>query len=81
MINNYLSKEYIGVGCLTELEHGKAGLNQYKNLISQNNRKKWKVYYNIISDWYFIYQIFKNWKSCRYLHHSLQKLTIKSLET
>ena len=40
MINNYLSKEYIGVGCLTELEHGKAGLNQYKNLISQNNRKK-----------------------------------------
>ena len=32
MINNYFSKEYIGTGFLTELEHGQAGLNQYKNL-------------------------------------------------
>ena len=40
MINNYFSKEYIGTGFLTELEHDQAGLNQYKNLITQEPRKK-----------------------------------------
>lgn len=39
MINNFLSKEYIGIGCLTELEHGQIGLQQYNNLITQNNKK------------------------------------------
>lgn len=33
MINNYFSKEYIGIGTLTELEHGLKGLKQYNNLI------------------------------------------------
>ena len=39
MINNYFSKEYIGIGFLTELEHGQKGLKQYNNLIAKNNKK------------------------------------------
>jgi len=35
MINNYFSKEYIGIGTLIELEHGLIGLEQYNNLISK----------------------------------------------
>ena len=35
MINNYFSKEYIGIGNLTELEHGRQGLLQYYYLISK----------------------------------------------
>ena len=35
MINNYFSKQYIGIGSLVELEHGKNGLKQYLQLISQ----------------------------------------------
>ena len=30
LINNYFSVEYIGVGCLNELEHGIRGLQQYE---------------------------------------------------
>lgn len=35
MINNYFSKEYIGVGTLTELEHDLKGLRQYDKLIKK----------------------------------------------
>lgn len=35
MINNYFSKEYIGIGTLIELDHGLKGLEQYNNLISK----------------------------------------------
>lgn len=32
MINNYLSKEYIGIGFLKELEHGIIGMKQYQKI-------------------------------------------------
>lgn len=32
MINNYLSKEYVGIGFLKELEHGVAGIKQYQKI-------------------------------------------------
>jgi hypothetical protein len=35
VINNYFSKEYIGIGILIELDHGLKGLEQYNNLISK----------------------------------------------
>ena len=38
MINNFLSKEYIGIGFLRELEHGQIGLDQYRHLVSQGYR-------------------------------------------
>lgn len=39
MINNYFSKEYIGKGTLTELEHGLKGLKQYDNSILKKSEK------------------------------------------
>ena len=57
MINNYFSKEYIGIGTLIELDHGLKGLEQYNNLISK------KI---VIIQWKFYFK--KNRFSIKILH-------------